>query len=254
MFASLLTSKTVMWFIKTAWPFFSEYWRQIIVALMAVWIVICCLSHCGSPQPVTADNTVIERDTVEVLDTSWHKMLGDTIAFYTAQLAAQRWGAPVLEFKQGSTASDSIEEYKTGFEYVLSEMTDCDSTYRHDYRFRGYSDVIETDSFKLDYTINTIGILAQKPVFSIQNKIPQRTITNTITHTVVIEPKRKIFLGFGGGGQGHAIENTFQGVLFKGEISYLDKKNNQFEFEGHYTTQNLYGVLFTYKRGFDIGK
>jgi len=253
MFASFLTSKVVVWFLETALPFFFKYWKQVIVAAMAVWIVICCLSHCGT-RTAPIETTVFVSDTVFEPDTAWHKLLGDTIAFYTAQLAAKQWEAPVLQFVSGATTADSLGEYKAGFEYVLAEMVECDSTYRTDYRFRSHTSILETDSFKLDYTINTIGILASPPVFKVQNKIPAKTITNTITKTVVLLPKRKVFLGFGGGGQGHALNNQFQGVVFKTEISYLDKKNNQFELEGQYSTQDIYSVLFTYKKGFDFGK
>lgn len=252
MITSFLTGKLAVWFLETAWPFFVKYWRQIIVGAMAVWVVVCSLSHCGQPRAIVTQGETL-YDTTYVVDTTWKKMLGDTVAFYEGKLSESKWERPAVTVTDAVDCEDSLADYIAAFDWALVAFDECDSSYRWDTRLRNYTKVLETDSFKLDYSIDVRGKLATQPVFKIQNKIPEKTITVTLP-PLVITPRRKLFIGGGVGGQWHALQGSFRGALFKLEVSFLDKKNNQFELEGLYTTDNLGGVLFTYKKGFDVGK
>ena len=243
--------KTAAWFLETALPFLVKYWKQLIVGGMAVWIVVCCFTHCsGNRQPQTIHTE--HRDTTFVVDTTWHAMLGDTIAYYEQKLLERKWERPSVELAEAASVEDSLSEYRTAFEWALHTIDDCDSTYRADYAVRSYLDSTETDSFKLKYHLKLKGKLLEKPRFWVNNKIPAATIT--ITKFVPVGPYRSIYVGTGFGPSLYAGDNKFRAMEFELETGYMDKKNWQYGIAAEYATANDYAVKFRLRRNFNFGK
>tara|TARA_R110001606_G_scaffold268674_2_gene417403 strand:+ start:424 stop:1239 length:816 start_codon:yes stop_codon:yes gene_type:complete len=243
------------WLIEKGGPFLAKYWKQILIGILLLRVFICCLTHYDG-NAGTSDSVVVHhRDTVKIIDNSWHLTLGDTIAFYEAKLKERKWTAPVIELTDASTKADSLDEYKIATEQLTGQLDDCDSTYRKDYALRHYPDTIIGDSLDLIVDVKIRGKYAEKPKYSWSYKIPNLHITDSI---IIEHPapslRRVMYLGGAAGPQLQAIGNDFNSMVFQLELGYMDKKSHQYGLAAQYTTDNQYAVLVKFGKAFQFGK
>ena len=230
---------------------------RIVLEIAAfIWIVICCMTHCGQGRGgyIETSDTIVEIQIVEKWDSSWHSMLGDTIAYYEAKLKDPMFEAPQADFSEAADCRDSLEVVITTLDYCDEVLTKCDEQYRLDYSDRSYGDTIRNDTLEFRYNIDVRGKLRKPPTFDYKLLIPERTVTKTVTITNTIGPRRTIYIG---GGVGPVFDTggpDFKAMNFSFRAGYGDKKNNEFGVRPSYMTLNLWAVEVEYTRTFGFGK
>jgi len=246
--------KCLHWTKEVGAPLLSKYWRQLLVLGLVFWVIVCSLTHCGSTRPIpTGGTTVVQVDTMYVYDETWKTVLGDTVAFYEAELKSKVYTAPTISLPDATTA-DSLKEYTEALKWTAAQLEDCDYRFRSDYRFRLFKDSLDTDSFRLVYEIPTLGRLKSAPKFSVNWKIPTQYIETTTTETIVVEPRRSLYAGLEAGVQMQAVGNEFSAAVIGAELGYMNKTGLQLGVGFNYDTRNRYAVLVNVRRNFYFGK
>lgn len=255
-----------MAWLTIALQFASSVWKSVkenpkLLRLLleigaGIWIMICCLTHCGSGNGATggSSDTVTVSDTVLIYDTSWKSLLGDTVAYYENKLKEPKWEAPKPVFEDSDDCSDSLEIALQTLDYCNEGLTECDEHYRSDYAIREYGDSLLDDSLELRYNIKVRGKLLEKPRFDYQIRVPQKVITNTTTVTNTIGPFRKIYLGASAAPVMTMRNVSLRSAMASLRFGYTDKKNNSYGLKPSIFTNELWSVELEYTKSFDIGR
>ncbi len=255
-----------MAWLTIALQFASSVWKSVkenpkLLRLLLeigalIWIIICCLTHCGSGNGGYGgkSDTVIVSDTVLIYDTAWKSLIGDTIAYYERQLREPIWKAPEANFSDADDCRDSLDIAITTLDYCNEELTECDEHYRSDYAIREYGDSLLDDSLELRYNIKVRGKLIEKPRFDYQIRVPQKIVTNTVTITNTIGPRRSIYLGVGAGPVMTMKNVSLRSAMASLRFGYTDKKNNSYGLKPSVFTNELWSVEFEYTKSFDFGR
>lgn len=222
----------------------------------AIWIVVCCLTHCGSGNGGSGgkSDTVLVSDTVLIYDTSWKSLIGDTIAYYEQRLREPVWETPTTDYADADNCADSLKLAMLTLDYCDELLTECDGRYTSDYIVRGYRDTISDDTLRFVYDLQVRGRLEVAPKFSYQSVIPERVITNTITITNTLPPRRQMYVGGGIGPIFDTQGPDWQAMDVSLRLGYGDRKNNRYGVRAHYMTLNLWGVELEYTRSIPFGK
>jgi len=246
--------------LKNGGKYLLEHPKLIRVGLeviAGIWIIVCCMTHCGQYRNGTnvgKSDTVVVSDTVLMYDTTWKELLGDTISYYTELLKEPEWTAPSADYSASDDCSDSLAVAIGVLDQCDELLTECDEKYRSDYALRGYRDSISNDTIHLVYDFHVRGRLEKAPKFNYQIRIPERTITNTVTVTNTIGPRRALYVGGSAGPLFDTEGPNWRAMNVSLRFGYTDKKNNRYGLRASYNTLNLWSAEIEYTRSFSFGK
>ena len=248
-------------FLKPVIPFAMKHWKNILLAGFLVWVIICCMSHCGNTRFGNSEGV----DTVSVeIDTVWmpvdtnaiFTLYGfDTIAQYITQLENRREfkpQAPVII--DADNSADSLSAYIQLLEESNRTLLECDSLFGASVAIRTYQDTLENDSISIALEIQTKGELFGEPKLSYRYLAPYPIITKTITvkETITVGPFRKVYLE-GGAGPMMNWGNGLDAISGSIGLGYTDKKNWSYGGRGTFN-QNGYLVEVTLRKSFNVSK
>lgn len=189
-FAFFSKFKPVGDFFKKAFSWIKENPKTVRViaeVLAGLYIIYCILTHQFGTINLSGNKIVTEyKDTTIYIpaDTSkWTKMLGDTAAYYESEIRELKYAdIPEPEIPQGEDSSNYL------LDFYKRQLKLCDIDLEFGTRNRLYNRTIETDSFRLKYSLSIDGRLAAAPEFSIQHIFPsEKQIIEKTTH--IYEPR-----------------------------------------------------------------
>jgi hypothetical protein len=233
--------------------------RIVAEVIALIWIVVCCLTHCGSGNGGNggSSDTVFVTKTELIFDNEWHTLMADSItgliASYELRLKRPVWKAPEADFTDSKDCSDSLSLVISTLDYCDEQLTQCDERYRDDYAIRNYTDTISDDSLNLFYNIQVQGRLLEAPRFNYNIRVPQKVITNTITITNTLPPRRKVYLGAGLGARLPWESDRLSAIVGSTRLGYTDRKNQSYGLRGDFSRSN-YSISFEYAKSFHFGK
>lgn len=148
--------------------FLKKHWRITLEVAGAVWIIVCCLTHCGSSP------SIVVREQLQPISVIAPRIPEPVII--------QRYVTPNWDIASRPVPSQPMIASTDSIRYLLeltdwfqNQLYDCDSTYREDTAEREYADSFDTDSIKVDYSIVVSGRLKEAPRFSFTPKWKQPT-------------------------------------------------------------------------------
>lgn len=247
--------------IRSSWPFIKKNWKNILLIGATVWIVICCMSHCGSSRTGTSNkiDTVGVKTEIrwEYADTNAILQLYgfDTLPRYVRELENRKQFRPMETSIVGAdNVSDSIDSYIELLANANTVIEDCDKAFSNAVSVRTYGDTLKNDSIEVSVAFNVSGKLLGEPRISYRYTAPYPVITNTITlkETVVVGPFRKIYLE-GGAGPVMTWDNKLFAISGSLGLGYTDKKNWSYGLRGTFN-QNGYTVEAAFRKSFNVGK
>ena len=218
-----------------------KHWRVILASVAGIWIIICCLSHCGHRCPDASlatnstDTVYIQPDT-----TKWTRIKGSITPVEVKPATPIKINQPAPDL----TCSELVSFYQGQVESLRDRLQDARES-------RFYANTLETDSFRLHYEILTEGRLLQSPEFSIQHTFPSLSIKETVTQFVPT-PYRSINLGVGIG-PNFTYPSSIRSFQFSAELSYSDLKDWTYGVRGTVTHLDWSTQIF-FTKSFGIKK
>lgn len=248
---------------STIWEFFKKYPREVLLVASAIWITVCCMSHCGSSIS-NRDTQYSKVDTVSVeVDTNWvypdtaaiFALYGfDTIPDYIEKLENRlRFKAPSVVIADASDCPDSLKAYENALEECAETVAYCDEMYEDAVAVRTYNDKLENDSIRVEVEIKVNGSLYSQPKLKYTYKAPYPIVTKSITTEKTLSPKRQIFLEAGIGARMPWENDRLKDIVGTIGGGFTDKKYNSFGVVGDFTQED-YEVKFSYRKSFNVGK
>lgn len=143
--------------------FLKKHWRITLEIGGIVWIVICCLTHFGSPDRPFPNR--VSFKPIPIIAPDVPSPILHTLPVNTEPIWSVLDISTPLSSADGSR--DSISYLLQITDYLQTQLYGCDSTYRTDTDLREYTDEFATDSFRLGYTFYTRGYMDRPPTFSI---------------------------------------------------------------------------------------
>lgn len=247
------------WFTETALPFLQKYWKQILIIGLIFIAFNCFTRHCGSERKYSHNSSGPDTLSV-VIDTTFsydslrvHSLIASAIEDYKQKNPVPKWTPVSVNLENARTKQDSLNEFKAALEWAITQLEDCDSTYREDMAVRTYIDTSRTDSLEVVSTIVTQGKVLKEPRFDVRLLYGMPTVNKTVSliDTVYIGPYRSIYLE-GGAGPEFATPTDFIGFRAKVGAGYMDKKYWSYGAEGQYSTQNQWVIMGVIRKNFTL--
>jgi len=233
--------------INPALSLVKEHWKTLLIVSGIIWIIICTLTHCN-PQPTCPQLTVIETtDTIQLNPdtTKWTRITDSKPPVPTKNEPIPKKPTP----EPTSTDKDSIIAfYKTVNQELLDEIEELSS-------IRTYSEQLETDSFRLRYSIQTKGLLNSAPIFEIQHTFPTLEVVKKRIESYPIPTYyRSIDVGLAVGPD-FTLANSPQvrSAMVSLYLGYSDLRRNSFGIVANMTHLN-WSIQISYKKRLRIGK
>lgn len=184
--------------------FLKKHWRITIESAAAVWIIVCCLDHCGSSRTTPIHPEAIQPITIIAPSIPIPTVIDEPIPERVWSLAS----IPEPTVPTGNEKNDSIEYLLEVTDWLQNRLYLCDSAYTDDTAPREYADAFETDSAKVNYSITVSGRLKEPPRFAFTPKWKQ---------PVSIERPRGIYLE-GSIGPVMGYSDPIQLLAIRGEV------------------------------------
>jgi len=247
----MITIASILTLLSKAEPLldlFKKHWKLLLQVALVIWVIICTLTHCNPPQ--ISQPAVTERvDTIIIYpDTSkWTALTHSDTKPPTPIRTDLPEPTKPPQADTNQSHAEQLDFYKQVNKSLLEEIRQLKAE-------RVYSNTLETDSFRLRYTIHTKGKLTKQPAFQVQHLFPTYTITKERINEIRVPISyRTIDIGMAVGPD-FTLSNRPQvrSAMVSLYLGYSDLSNNSFGVIAS-TSHLNWSIQLAYKKKFQIG-
>ena len=212
--------------------FLRKNWKEVMLIVSAVWIVLCLQWHCGSKQyPISSKDSTLAR-----VDTHWVpadtnliiKLKGyDVTPVSTTIDSSEKW-RPTKVIFNSDNSSDSVRVLFKLVGLLEKEIKRKDSILLAHTALNRYESEVKNDSIAINIGIVTKGILFKEPEISYRWLAPTPIIEKHFERT--LPPKRMFGIG-ASVGPFFMLPTDISGVDASIKLHYLDRKRQVFTVE-----------------------
>lgn len=217
--------------------FLKKHWRITFEAAAIVWIVICCLTHCGTRQATPkVDVKPIPSIEVRAVDIPTPIFEPNPAPIFKPWDVTPP-AAPDL------AATDSVKYLLELVDWFQDQLYTCDSIYLKETQVREYEDLAESDSANVSWHIKVAGELVEPPHFVIYPNFPPQVLPTK---------DRGLYLGGSIGPRlTYSKPVAFHAVYGTLEIGWFDRKGWSYGIRGGADQYN-WDVQLSFTRRFAI--